>query len=52
MSKVYLVLYKDAYINYSIQKVEGYWDLVFEYEPISIIEITKDMLEKLKEVSE
>jgi hypothetical protein len=26
--------------------------LIYEYEPISIIEITKDMLKELKEVSE
>ncbi len=50
--KIYLVLYKDGYPNYSIQEVEDYWDLVYEYEPICIIEITKNMLEKLKKVPE
>ena len=50
--KIYLLIYKNSYPNYSIQKVEDYWDLIYEYEPISIIEITKDMLKELKEVSE
>ncbi|MEI3498928.1 MAG: hypothetical protein V8Q71_00130 [Bacilli bacterium] len=50
--KIYLLIYRDAYPNYSIQKVEDYWDLIYESEPISIIEITKDMLKELKEVSE
>lgn len=50
--KIYLLIYRDAYPNYSIQKVEDYWDLIYESEPISIIEITKDMLKELKEVSD
>ena len=49
--KIYLVIYKNNYLNYSVQKVEDYWDLIYEYEPISIIEITKDMLKELNEVS-
>ena len=50
--KIYLLIYKDGYSNYSIQKVEDYWDLIYEHEPTIIIEITKDMLKELKEVSE
>ena len=50
--KIYLLLYKDGYPNYSIQKVEKFWELIYKYEPICIIELTKDMLEKIKEVSE
>lgn len=50
--KIYLLIYRDVYPNYSIQKVEDYWDLIYESEPISIIEITKDMLKELKEVSD
>ena len=50
--KIYLLIYKNGYPNYSIQKVEDYWDLIYEHEPIVIIEITKDMLKELKEVSE
>lgn len=50
--KTYLLIYKDSYPKYSIQKVEDYWGLTYESEPIIIIEITKDMLKKLKEISE
>ena len=46
--KIYLVVYTNGW--YDIQKVEGNWDLNFEYEPISIIEITKEMLEDLKKI--
>lgn len=49
--KIYLLIYKDGYPNYSIQKVEDFWELTYEHEPISIIEITKDMLKELNEVS-
>lgn len=51
--KIYLLIYKNGYPKYSIQKVESYWDLTYEYEPICIIEITKDMLkDMLKELNE
>ena len=50
--KIYLLIYKDGYPNYSVQKVEDYWDLIYEYETMCIIEITRDMLQELKEVSE
>ncbi len=50
--KIYLLLYKDCYPNYSIQIVESYWDLTYKHEPMCIIEITKDMLKELNEVSE
>nr|DAP38450.1 MAG TPA: DNA repair protein [Caudoviricetes sp.] len=50
--KIYLLLYKDGYPNYSVQKVEAFWELIYKYEPICIIEITKDMLKKIKEVSD
>ena len=45
--KKYLIVYKDDW--YDIQKVEGYWDLYFEYEPLMIIELTKEILEKIEE---
>lgn len=50
--KIYLLIYKDGYPNYSIQEVEDYWDLIYEYEPMCVIEITKDMLKELKELKE
>ena len=50
--KIYLLIYKDNYPNYSIQKVEDFWELTYKHEPIFIIEITKDMLKELNEVSE
>ncbi len=46
--KTYLLIYKDSYPNYSIQKVENFWELTYENEPIIIIEITNDMLNELK----
>lgn len=50
--KIYLITYKNDYPNYSIQKVEDYWDLIYEYEPMCVINITKDMLKELTEVLE
>lgn len=50
--KIYLLIYKNSYPNYSIQKVEDYWDLIYEYEPMCVIGITKDMLKELKELKE
>lgn len=48
--KTYLVVYTNGW--YDIQKVEGVWDLNLreEYQNISIIEITKEMLEDLKKI--
>lgn len=39
--KTYLVIYKD---DYDIQTVEGYWDLRYEQEPTTIIELTYEMI--------
>lgn len=46
--KIYLLIYKDGYPNYSIQKVEDFWELTYKHEPMCIIEITEDMLKELK----
>lgn len=48
--KTFLIVYKDEYPKYDIQKVEGYWDLSYEYEPNIIIEIDEELLEKLKKL--
>lgn len=42
--KTYLVIYKDYYLSYDIQTVEGYWDLRYKEEPTTIIELTGEMI--------
>lgn len=46
--KTYLVIYKNNYQSYDIQTVEGYWDLIYEQEPTTIIELTNDMISDIK----
>ena len=40
--KTFLIVYKDEYPKYDIQKLEGYWDLSYEQEPNIIIEIDEE----------
>ena len=46
--KTYLVIYKDDYPSYDIQTVEGYWDLSYEQEPTTIIELTDEMINDIR----
>lgn len=51
--ETYLVIYDVINVNesiFDIQKVEGYWDLVFERQPWMVVRLTDDMIEKLKEL--
>ena len=46
--KTYLVIYKYDYPSYDIQTVEGYWDLIYEQEPTTIIELTDEMINDIR----
>lgn len=51
--ETYLVIYNVQIGNeslFDIQKVEGYWDLIFERQPCMIVKLTDDMIEKIKEL--
>lgn len=49
--ETYLVIYDfNDDPMFEIQRVEGYWDLQFQWEPIKVIKITKRMVEELNEL--
>ena len=53
--ETYLVIYDVKLANeplFDIQKVEGYWDLIFKYQPCMIVRLTGEMIEKLKELDD
>lgn len=50
--KTYLLIYGYDEYDYEIKTVEGTWDIGYHFRdipPIAVIQITKEMLEELKE---
>lgn len=49
--ETYLIIYDfNDDPHFDIQRVEGYWDLRFQWEPMKVIKITKRMVEELNEL--